>query len=70
MRDKIFLFIKQSWSKLVQEFNLKRSSLLKSYWSLPPESRSRIRFIAVCSSILMLGILIGLAVNINRPVQI
>ena len=70
MRDKIFLFIKQSWSKLVQEFNLKRSSLLKSYWSLPPESRSRIRFIAVCSSILMLGILIGLAVNINRPVQL
>jgi membrane fusion protein, copper/silver efflux system len=40
-----------------------------SYWSLPPETRARIRLILICVSLLMFGIVIGLFVNVNRPVK-
>ncbi|WP_251371229.1 efflux RND transporter periplasmic adaptor subunit [Polynucleobacter sp. TSB-Sco08W16] len=40
-----------------------------SYWNLPVETRVRIRFVVICSSLLMFGIVIGLFVNVNRPVK-
>ena len=40
-----------------------------SYWSLPPETRARIRLTLICVSLLMFGIVIGLFVNVNRPVK-
>jgi Cu(I)/Ag(I) efflux system membrane fusion protein len=42
----------------------------RSYWALPPETRARLRFVIVCVSVLMLGIVIGLFVNVNRPVKL
>jgi membrane fusion protein, copper/silver efflux system len=42
----------------------------RSYWALPPETRARLRFIIICISILLLGIVIGLFVNVNRPVKL
>ena len=40
-----------------------------SYWSLLPETRVRIRLTLICVSLLMFGIVIGLTVNVNRPVK-
>jgi len=40
-----------------------------TYWSLAPEARARIRLILICVSLLMFGIVIGLFVNVNRPVK-
>jgi len=42
----------------------------RSYWALPPETRARLRLVIICVSILMLGIVIGLFVNVNRPVKL
>jgi len=40
-----------------------------AYWALPPEVRARLRMILLCSSVLMFGIVVGLFVNVNRPVK-
>ena len=40
-----------------------------SYWSLPVETRARIRLVMICVSLLMFGIVIGLFMNVNRPVK-
>ena len=40
-----------------------------AYWALSPEARARIRMVLLCSSLMMFGIVIGLFVNINRPVK-
>ena len=42
----------------------------RSYWALPRETRARMRLIALCTSILLLGIVIGLFVSFNRPVKL
>jgi Cu(I)/Ag(I) efflux system membrane fusion protein len=40
-----------------------------AYWALAPEARARIRMVLLCSSLMMFGIVIGLFVNVNRPVK-
>ncbi|WP_255530718.1 efflux RND transporter periplasmic adaptor subunit [Polynucleobacter sp. UB-Tiil-W10] len=42
----------------------------RSYWNLPVETRMRIRWVLICVSLLMFGIVIGLFVNVNRPVKL
>jgi len=37
---------------------------------LAPEDRARLRLFLICTSVLMLGIVIGLAFNVNRPVKL
>lgn len=41
-----------------------------SYWNLPTETRVRIRLVLLSVSLLMFGIVIGLFVNVNRPVKL
>ncbi|QWE15850.1 efflux RND transporter periplasmic adaptor subunit [Polynucleobacter sp. AP-Nino-20-G2] len=77
MKDKIISFLKSAlktlgelWSRLLHKASAKEEEIRKSYWALPPATRARIRLMAICISILMLGIVIGLAVNVNRPVKL
>ncbi len=77
MKDKILSFLnsalkllKRIWVNLLHRASIKEEEIRKSYWSLPAASRARIRLVAICTSILMLGIVIGLAVNVNRPVKL
>jgi Cu(I)/Ag(I) efflux system membrane fusion protein len=77
LKDKILSFLKSAlktleriWSQLLHRASVKQEEIRKNYWALPVTSRERIRLIAICTSILMLGIVIGLAVNVNRPVKL
>ena len=77
MKDKIVTFLKvvfaklkQLWTHLLHAFGTKAAEVQKSYWALTPETRAKLRLIVICISILMLGIVIGLAVNVNRPVKL
>ena len=77
MKDKLIHLYKRAVAE-VQKLRHKLSSRIvantneihRSYWALPSETRARLRFVIVCSSILMLGIVIGLFVNVNRPVKL
>lgn len=41
-----------------------------SYWNLPVETRIRVRWVLICISLLIFGVVIGLFVNVNRPVKL
>lgn len=77
MKDQILSFLKSAlktlerlWSRLLELAIVKEEEIRKSYWALSAATRARIRLVAICTSILMLGIVIGLAVNVNRPVKL
>ena len=77
MKDKIVTFLidvfaklKQLWGYLLHRLNLREAEIRKSYWNLAPEDRARLRLFLICTSVLMLGIVIGLAFNVNRPVKL
>ena len=77
MKDKIVTFLKavftklsQLWGHLLHRASIKEAAVRKAYWDLAPETRARLRLAVVSVSILMLGIVIGLLVNINRPVKL
>ncbi len=77
MKDKILSFLKsvletleRLWSGLLHRAIVKEQEIRKSYWALSAATRARIRLVTICTSILMLGIVIGLAVNVNRPVKL
>ncbi|MBU3620864.1 efflux RND transporter periplasmic adaptor subunit [Polynucleobacter sp. CS-Odin-A6] len=77
MKDKILSFLqsglktsKRLWGELLHHASVKLEELRTSYWALEASTRARIRFAAISISILMFGIVIGLAVNVNRPVKI
>ena len=77
MKDKIVTFLKaafsklsQLWEHLLHRVSIKEAAVRKAYWDLAPETRARLRLAVVSVSILMLGIVIGLLVNINRPVKL
>ena len=76
MKDKLTTLLKRASDevkKLKQKFTdrieANTNEIHRSYWALPPETRARIRLVLICVSILMLGIVIGLFVNVNRPVK-
>ncbi len=77
MKDKLIHLYKRAIAE-VQKLRDKLSARIaantneihRSYWSLPPETRARLRLVIICVSILMLGIVIGLFVNVNRPVKL
>jgi Cu(I)/Ag(I) efflux system membrane fusion protein len=62
--------IKKLKDRFIARIEANTNDIHRSYWALPPETRARIRLIIICTSILMLGIVIGLFVNVNRPVKI
>ena len=77
MKDKLIKILKlafEEFKKLKDRFLARvaanTNEIHRSYWALPPETRARLRLIIICVSILMLGFVIGLLVNINRPVKI
>ena len=77
MKDKIVTFLKdvfaklkQLWGYLLHRLNRREAEIRKSYWNLAPEDRARLRLFLICTSVLMLGIVIGLAFNVNRPVKL
>ena len=77
MKDKLIKILKlasEELKKLKDRFlarvEANTNEIHRSYWALPPEARARLRLIIICLSILMLGIVIGLLVNVNRPVKI
>ncbi len=77
MKDKILSYLKialkmseQLWVNLRNIVIAKAGQIRTSYWALSASTRSRIRLAAVCIAILMLGIVIGLLLNVNRPVKL
>jgi len=62
--------LKQLWGHLLHRLNNREAEIRKSYWNLAPEDRARLRLFLICTSVLMLGIVIGLAFNVNRPVKL
>lgn len=77
MKDKLIKNLKlasEELKKLKDRFlariEANTNEIHRSYWALTPETRARLRLVIICLSILMLGIVIGLLVNVNRPVKI
>ena len=77
MKDKIVTLLKdvlaklkQLWGRLLHRLNNREAEIRKSYWNLAPEDRARLRLFLICTSVLMLGFVIGLAFNVNRPVKL
>lgn len=77
MKDKLSTILKRASheiQKLKDKFTARieanTNNIHRSYWALPLETRARLRLIMICVSILMLGIVIGLFVNVNRPVKL
>ena len=77
MKDKIATLLKdvlaklkQLWGHLLHRLNNREAEIRKSYWNLAPEDRARLRLFLICTSVLMLGFVIGLAFNVNRPVKL
>ncbi len=62
--------IKKLKAKFEARIEANTNKIHRSYWNLPIETRIRIRFVLICFSLLMFGIVIGLFVNVNRPVKI
>lgn len=76
MKDKIIHFLKRVfeglkkfWRKIAADINAGLSEVHRSYWALKAETRARLRLAIVSISILCVGIVIGLFLNINRPVK-
>ena len=76
MKDKLQHILKRATeeaqklkAKFFDRIEANTNEIHRSYWALPPQTRARIRLILICVSILMLGIVIGLFVNVNRPVK-
>ena len=77
MKDKLIHLYKRAiaeaqklQAKLASRIAANTNEIHRSYWALPPETRARLRLVIVCVSVLMLGIAIGLFVNVNRPVKL
>ena len=77
MKDKLIHLYKRAVEeahKLKAKFSARiaanTNEIHRSYWALPPETRARLRLVIICVSILFLGIVIGLFVNVNRPVKL
>ena len=77
MKDKIVTFLKtllaklkKLWGHVAHRLQDKEVQIRKSYWDLAPEDRARVRLFFICASVLMLGVVIGLALNVNRPVKL
>jgi Cu(I)/Ag(I) efflux system membrane fusion protein len=77
LKDKILTFLKtlpaqlkKLWGRLLHRLQDKEVQIRKSYWDLAPEDRARVRLFFICASVLMLGVVIGLALNVNRPVKL
>ncbi|MBU3552095.1 MULTISPECIES: efflux RND transporter periplasmic adaptor subunit [Polynucleobacter] len=77
MKDKLHKLLKRASeeakktkAKLSARIAANTNEIHRSYWALPRETRARLRLIIICVSILMLGIVIGLFVNVNRPVKL
>ena len=66
----VFAKLKQLWGHLLHRLNRREAEIRNSYWNLAPEDRARLRLFLICTSVLMLGIVIGLAFNVNRPVKL
>ena len=77
MKDKLIKILKlafEEFKKLKDRFlarvEASANEIHRSYWALLPETRARLRLAMICVSILILGFVIGLLVNVNRPVKI
>ena len=77
MKDKLIKILKlafEEFKKLKHRFlarvEASANEIHRSYWALLPETRARLRLVMICISILILGFIIGLLVNVNRPVKI
>lgn len=77
MKDKLIAIYKRALAeveglkeKFAARIEANTNNIHRSYWALPPETRARLRLVIICVSILMLGIVIGLIVNVNRPVKL
>jgi Cu(I)/Ag(I) efflux system membrane fusion protein len=77
LKDKLIPLLKRALEEIKKiperikgRIEANTNKIHSSYWSLPPEARARIRLVLICVSILMLGIVIGLFVNVNRPVKL
>jgi Cu(I)/Ag(I) efflux system membrane fusion protein len=77
LKDKLIKILKlasEELKKLKHRFlarvEASANEIHRSYWALLPETRARLRLVMICISILILGFIIGLLVNVNRPVKI
>ena len=77
MKDKLLHILKRVYQELLNlrakfdaRITANTNEIHRKYWALSPETRARLRLAIICVSILCLGIVIGLVVNVNRPVKI
>ena len=77
MKDKLIKILHQASQEIkklkdrfIARIEANTNDIHRSYWALPPETRARLRLIIICLAILCLGIVIGLLVNVNRPVKL
>ncbi len=77
MKDKLIAIYKRALAEVVRlkekftaRIEANTNNIHRSYWALPSETRARLRMVIICVSILMLGIVIGLVMNVNRPVKL
>jgi Cu(I)/Ag(I) efflux system membrane fusion protein len=76
LKDKLIHFLKRAvqelqkiWHKVSTDIAAGANQVHRSYWALQPQTRARLRLAIISVSILCLGVVIGLFVNINRPVK-
>lgn len=77
LKDKLVVFLKtalekleQLWRHALHLLGSKEAEIRKAYWALTPKLQARLRLFIISISILILGIVIGLAFNINRPAKL
>jgi len=77
LKDKLTHILKRT-SEEIQKLKDKFSARIaantneihRAYWALSPETRSRLRLVLIGLSILILGFVFGLLVNVYRPVKL
>jgi len=62
--------VRQLKAKVDARVEANTTKIHSSYWNLPVETRIRVRWVLICISLTMFGIVIGLFVNVNRPVKL
>ena len=70
MFNHLLVKVRHLKAKLDARVEANTTKIHSSYWNLPVETRIRVRWVLICISLLIFGIVIGLFVNVNRPVKL
>ncbi|CAM3597720.1 efflux RND transporter periplasmic adaptor subunit [Polynucleobacter brandtiae] len=68
--DKVKQHLLKLLAHVLHKVNEKKTTFVAAYWALKFETRARIRLGFTCFSVLLIGIIIGLIFNVNRPIKL